>query len=135
MLVLTSLTVYAVDTFTAVNLLAFDKWSGIKPWFPLHISKWVFAGCIIFSFVLLAFEWLRAIRVMRRGGVAESFLDPLAVIVQSVRMGKNGHGFKRFLVFAELTKSKKGVDYVALFVYFQFKGRSRLSLHSVELYT
>ncbi|EON68191.1 hypothetical protein W97_07340 [Coniosporium apollinis CBS 100218] len=65
---------------------------------------------------------------MKAGGVAESYLDPLAVVLQSIRPGKDGRGWRRFLVFAELTKSKKGVDYVALFVYFQFKGAIRIIL-------
>lgn len=62
---------------------------------------------------------------MKSGGVAQSYLDPLAVRVQSVRMGKNGQGWRRFLVFAELTKSKKGAEYVALFTYFSFEGMYR----------
>lgn len=60
-------------------------------------------------------------RVMKRGAVAESYLDSLAVRLQCVRMGKQGRGWRRFLVFAELTKSKKGVEYVALFTYFSFQ--------------
>lgn len=59
---------------------------------------------------------------MKGGSVAESYLDPLAVRVQSVRVGKEGRGWKRFLVFAELTKGKKGADYVALFTHFSFEG-------------
>lgn len=121
-----SLSVYAVDTFTAIQLLAFDKWAGqIQPAIPLNISRWIFAGCIILSFVLLFYRWLRAIRVMRQGGVAKSYLDPLAVRVQSIRWGK-GRGWKRFLVFAELTKSRKGADYVALFTYFSFEAWLRI---------
>lgn len=117
--------VYAADTFTAVNLLAFDKWSSeIQPAIAIKYSKWIFATCIIISWILCAFEWVRAIRVIRRGGIAESYMDPLAVTLQSMRP----QGFKRFLVFAELTKSKKGVDYIALFVYFQFKGAIRVIL-------
>ena len=114
---------YAVDTFTAINLLVFDKWSGqVKPAIPLEISRWIFAGCIILSFVLLFYRWLRAIRVIRSGGIAQSYLDPLAVRIQSARVGKNGRGWKRFLLFADLTKSRKGADYVALFSYFSFEG-------------
>lgn len=121
-----SISVYAVDTFTAVNLLAFDKWAGqIKPEIPLNISRWIFAGCIILSFVLLIYRWVRAIRVMRQGGVAKSYLDPLAVRVQCIRWGK-ARGWKRFLVFAELTKSRKGADYVALFTYFSFEAWLRI---------
>ena len=117
-----SVAVYAVDTFTAVNLLAFDKWSGaIEPKISLNVSKWIFSACIIASWVNLGFEYLRAIRVMKRGAVAESYLDSLAVRLQCIRMGKMGRGWRRFLVFAELTKSKKGTEYVALFTFFSFQ--------------
>lgn len=61
---------------------------------------------------------------MKQGGVAQSYLDPLAVRIQSIRMGKNGRGWRRFVVFAELTKSRKGADYVALLAYFSFEGKS-----------
>lgn len=123
---LVSLAVYGVDTFTAVNLLAFSRWaSQIQPSIPFHISRWIFAACIIASFVLLGFRWIHTIRVIRSGSIAESYLDPLAVRVQSMRIGR-GQGFKRFLVFAELTKSKKGADYVALFAYFSFEAWMRV---------
>lgn len=121
-----SISVYAVDSFTAINLLAFDRWAGqIQPKIPLNISRWVFAGCIILSFALLIYRWIRAIRVMRQGGVAKSYLDPLAVRVQCIRWGK-ARGWKRFLVFAELTKSRKGADYVALFAYYSFEAWLRI---------
>ena len=67
----------------------------------------------------------RAFRVIKRGSVAESYLDSNAVRIQSLRTG-SGQGFRRFLVFAELTKSKKGADYVAIFAYFQFQGSIRI---------
>ncbi|RMZ90727.1 hypothetical protein DV736_g2050, partial [Chaetothyriales sp. CBS 134916] len=122
-----SVSVYAVDTFTAINLLAFDRWAGrIEPAIPLRISRWIFAGCIILSFVLLIYRWIRALKVIKQGGVAKSYLDPLAVRLQSIRMGERGRGWKRFLVFAELTKSKKGADYVALFSYFSFEAWLRI---------
>ena len=126
LMLVVSISVYAVDTFTAINLLAFDKWAGqIKPEIPLNISRWIFAGCIILSFVLLVYRWIRAVRVMRQGGVAKSYLDPLAVRVQSIRWGK-ARGWRRFLVFAELTKSRKGADYVALFAHFSFEAWLRI---------
>ncbi|WEW58114.1 Potassium transporter [Emydomyces testavorans] len=125
--VIISLAVYGVDTFTAINLLAFSRWaSQIKPKIPFKVSKWIFAGCIILSFVLLVYRWIRAIRVIKSGSVAKSYLDPIAVRIQSIRMGSEGQGFRRFLVFAELTKSKKGADYVALFTYFNFEAWLRI---------
>jgi hypothetical protein len=60
-------------------------------------------------------------RVMKRGNVAECYLDDLAVRLECIRMGK-GQGWRRFLVFAELTKSKKGAEYIALFTYFSLQG-------------
>lgn len=113
--------VYGVDSFTAINLLAFDSWSSqVKPKVEFEYLKWIFSVCIILSFVNLGFEHIRARRVMNRGSVAECFLDNLAVRLESIRMG-SGQGWRRFLVFAELTKSKKGAEYVALFTYFSFQ--------------
>ncbi|KAI1777068.1 hypothetical protein F4818DRAFT_334022 [Hypoxylon cercidicola] len=123
-----SVAVYGVDTFTAINLLAFNTWSSsIAPTqlVPLDVSKWIFSGCIIASFINLAFEHLRAMRVMKRGSVAECYLDNLAVRLESTRFGE-GQGWRRFLVFAELTKSKKGAEYVALFTYFSFQSWIRV---------
>ncbi|TWU73084.1 hypothetical protein ED733_004045 [Metarhizium rileyi] len=121
-----SVAVYAVDSFTAVNLLAFNQWSSkIQPAIPLDISKWIFSACILLSFINLAYEGVRAFFVIRRGNIAECFLDSLAVRWESIRFG-SGQGWRRFLVFAELTKSKKGSEYVALFTYFSFKSWIRV---------
>lgn len=120
---LISVAVYVVDIFTAANLLFSNRWSGqVQPVIPFKYTKWIFAGCIILSWVLLIYRWLRAIRVIRNGVVAASYLDPLAVRVQSIRMGKEGRGWRRFLVFAALTKGRKGAEYVALFTHFSFEG-------------
>lgn len=66
-------------------------------------------------------------RAIKTGVIAASYLDPLAVRVQSIRMGANGRGWRRFLVFAALTKGRKGNEYVALFTYFSFEGRLALN--------
>ena len=118
-----SVSVYGVDIFTAVNLLAFSRWAGsVEPAIPFKISRWIFAVCILVSFALLVYRWWLAVRAMRSGSITRSYLDPLAVRVQSFRVfGSEGRGYKRFLVFAELTKSKKGAEYVALYTYFSFQ--------------
>ena len=66
---------------------------------------------------------MKAVRAIKSGVIAASYLDPLAVRVQSIRMGANGRGWRRFLVFAALTKGRKGNEYVALFTYFSFEGK------------
>ncbi len=65
--------------------------------------------------------------------VAASYLDPLAVRVQSVRTGEEGRGWRRFLVFAALTKGRKGAEYVALFTFFSFEGKHDPSPFGVML--
>ena len=122
-----SVAVYAVDLFTAANLLFFNRWSGqVKPVISFKIARWIFAACILFSLVLLVYRWIRALRVIKSGVVAASYLDPLAVRIQSVRPGARGQGWRRFLVFAALTEGRKGAEYVALFTYFSFEGMSPL---------
>lgn len=142
-LVLISCAVYAADAFTAVNLLAFNKWSSqVQPKVPFEVAKWIFAITIIISYVFLAYRFLRAFRVMRSGSVTECYLEPMAAIWQSMRLTSSGRGWRRFLVFAELTKSKKGANYIALFVYFQFKSAliiivaqgPRIAINAMTLY-
>lgn len=129
-MLIVSVAVYALDSFTAVNLLIFDKWSSnIKPGIPLSVSKWIFSVCIILSFINLGYEAVRAFRVIKRRNVAECYLDSLAVRWESVRVG-GGQGYRRFLVFAELTKSKKGGQYVALFTYFGLQSWIRVLICS-----
>ncbi|KAF7543800.1 hypothetical protein G7046_g9926 [Stylonectria norvegica] len=130
LMLIISVAVYAVDSFTAVNLLIFNRWSSkIQPAISFDVSRWIFSVCIILSFINLAYEGFRAIKVIKRGNVAECYLDTLAVRWESIRMG-SGQGWRRFLVFAELTKSKKGAEYIALFTYFSFQSWIRVILCS-----
>ncbi|KAL8866053.1 MAG: hypothetical protein Q9174_006522 [Haloplaca sp. 1 TL-2023] len=129
-----SVAVYAVDLFTAANLLFFNRWSGqVKPVVSFKVARWIFAACILFSLVLLVYRWIRALRVIKSGVVAASYLDPLAVRIQSVRPGGRGQGYRRFLVFAALTEGRKGAEYVALFTYFSFEGTSLSNLKACSL--
>ena len=60
---------------------------------------------------------------MKSGIITASYLDPLAVRIESIRPGK-AQGWRRFLVFTALTKGRKGSEYVALFTYFSFEGNT-----------
>ncbi|KAG8532731.1 uncharacterized protein KY384_002608 [Bacidia gigantensis] len=118
--------VYIVDLYTASNLLFFNRWSSqVQPKIPFEISKWVFAGCIFLSWILLIYRWWRAIRAIKSGLITASYLDPLAVRIESIRPGK-ARGWRRFLVFTALTKGRKGSEYVALFTYYNFEAWLRV---------
>ncbi|ATY58920.1 pheromone-regulated membrane [Cordyceps militaris] len=100
-----SIAVYSIDSFTAVQLIAFNRWSSaIRPAISFDVSKWIFFICIILSFINLGYEGIRATRVIKRNNIAESYLDPLAVRWESIRVGK-AQGWRRFLVFAALTQT------------------------------
>lgn len=115
--------VYAMDLFTAINLIIFDRWSGgIKPAISFSIARWIFAVCIILSFLNLTYEYYYARAIVRRGSIAESFLDNVAFRYLS-RYTRDGQGWKRFLVFAELGDTKRKVEHLALFTYVSFQGR------------
>ena len=93
LMAIVAVAVYALDTFTAVNLLVFDRWSSqVQPKIPFKYSRWIFAVCILISWALCIYEWIRAIRVLKRDGVAASYMDPLAASLQSMRP----KGWKRF---------------------------------------
>lgn len=116
-----SLAVYASDIYTAIVLLAFDRWStSIKPYVPFRISRWIFGGCIILSFILLIYEYVVAYTIIKGKNVSLTYTNPVARNLYSI------YGYKYFCLFAKITKSKNKVEYIALFVFFTFKGWLRL---------
>src|SRR5207249_11274916 len=63
-LIIVSCAVYAADAFTAVNLLAFNKWSSqVKPKVPFEVAKWIFAITIIISYVFLIYRDRKSTRL------------------------------------------------------------------------
>lgn len=121
--IIITLAVYASDIYTAIMLLAFDRWaSSISPFVPFHISRWLFGGCILFSFVLLIYDYIQAYRVWKRYNICLTYTNPICRTIYSIK------GFNYFCLFAKITKSKEFTDYVALFVFFTFKGWANLLL-------
>ncbi|RPA91166.1 hypothetical protein L873DRAFT_1831484 [Choiromyces venosus 120613-1] len=121
----------AADTYTAVILLVFNRWSSqIKPIIPFNVAKIIFAVCIGLSYLLYIIDWWHATGVIKRGGVADAYMDSIALRWHSIcggkRKDKEDTGWKRFLVFARLTEKRGRRDYVALFTYFSFKGWTRV---------
>src|SRR5437763_9852886 len=56
-----SILVYIADLWTAGILLIFDRWgSSVKPQIPIHISKWIYCGAILMSFIILAWDIKKA---------------------------------------------------------------------------
>ncbi|PSR80136.1 hypothetical protein BD289DRAFT_75509 [Coniella lustricola] len=122
--------VYAMDMFTAINLIIFDHWSGdIKPPIPFTITRWLFGGCIILSFLNLTYEFYGAWAIIRRGSIVESLLDNMAFRYLS-RYTLDGQGWQRFLLFTDLGDTKRKVEHLALFTYVSFQAWVRLVICS-----
>jgi hypothetical protein len=121
--ILIGMAVFASDIYTAVSLLAYDRWSSeINPAVPIHISRWIFAGCIILSTVIIIIEFIIAIRISRERNISRTYTNEIARQFYSIK------GYNYFCLFGKITKSRNKKEYLALFVYFALKGWVRLVL-------
>jgi hypothetical protein len=130
-LVLKSFLVYVSDIFTAVTMLSTDSWSnnifqnckqqqsGCVA-IPFSIGKWLFVGCIIFSFLLLAYEGRKSKRIIASRDISYAFTNVMANNYYSLR------SYDHFCFFDHIQQSTKKSDDFAFFVFFTFKSWKRL---------
>ncbi|PCH41272.1 hypothetical protein WOLCODRAFT_24623 [Wolfiporia cocos MD-104 SS10] len=130
--VLISFLVYVSDIFTAVTMLTSSTWSNqiyqtCPPsetngcvYIPFKIGKWLFFGCIIASFLLLAYEARKAKKIVASRDISYSFTNLMANHYYSLR------SYDHFCFFNHISSSTKRMDDFAFFVFFTFKGWKRL---------
>lgn len=144
--------ILGLDIFTAVTMLVSTNWtnavyasadnhcreSGNCPiTVKFGIAKWVFCGCIFFSFLLLGWEMYRASRVIATRDISYCFTNVMANRWVSVR------DYNKFCLFRHIGESKKKKDSVAFFVFFSFQDWKRVllsdgprqSINALILYT
>ncbi|WVQ79839.1 hypothetical protein IAT38_001939 [Cryptococcus sp. DSM 104549] len=131
---LKSFAVYGLDIFTAVTMLSSSHWtnaitskcddsdSSCAVEVQFKIAKWVFVGCIIFSFLLLGYETWKAKKVIDSRDISYAFTNLLANDYYSFR------SYDNFCLFCQIESSTKKKDDFAFFVFFTFKGWKRLLL-------
>lgn len=116
-----SLAVLASDVYTTVVLLAYNRWSSsIDPAVPIRISKWIFTGCIILSFLLLIYDFIVAIRIARKRNISRTYINQNARNMYSVKR------YNYFCLFGQITTQRSKTEYLILFVYFTLKGWLKL---------
>ncbi|KAI9448234.1 hypothetical protein H4582DRAFT_2107595 [Lactarius indigo] len=103
-LVLKSFLVYVSDIFTANNIRAAVA-------IPFTVGKWLFVGCIIFSFLL---------RIIASRDISYAFTNVMANNYYSLR------SYDHFCFFDHIQQSTKKSDDFAFFVFFTFKSWKRL---------
>ncbi|SPO22430.1 uncharacterized protein UTRI_01108 [Ustilago trichophora] len=130
-MVVKSFAVYVADIYTAVTLLAFGHFSGSlydkvqnDPQnnfrVPISYGRWIFTGCIIFSFLLLAYEAHKSRAIVKSRDISYAYTNVMANNYYSLR------SYDHFCFFDHINDSKKKKDELAFFIFFTFKGWKRL---------
>ncbi|KAF9017844.1 hypothetical protein CPC16_002402 [Podila verticillata] len=130
-IVIKGILLYCADLWTAVNLLVSGTWSSnlgvsndqisfrdIKISFEIY--KWVFAACIILSFILLAWDIKKAMAIIKSRDISYAFTSMIAYRYYAIK------SYAHFCLFERIHNSKKQIDEVALFCFFTFRGWKRL---------
>jgi len=131
-IVLKSFLVYVSDIFSAITMLTTSNWSNeiFKQcqitdgcvFIPFNTGKWLFVGCIIFSFLLLAYESRKAKKIIASRDISYAFTNVMANNYYSLR------SYDHFCFFDHISNSTKTSDDFAFFVFFVFKSWKRLVL-------
>ncbi|CAG8443772.1 9193_t:CDS:2 [Diversispora eburnea] len=122
-IVLKSVLVYIADLWTACALLLTDKWgSAINPEISFSISKWIFVGSIVISYILLFWEIKKAHAIVISGDISFAFTNMIAYRYFALT------SYAHWCFFEAIRERQKGLDKIAFFVYFAFKGWKRLLL-------
>lgn len=117
---------------------------------PFEVAKWLFVGCIIFSFLLvrthipspramshaiqLAYEARKAKKIIASRDISFAFTNVMAQNYYSLRMFRQcpdqylsltgGSGsYDHFCFFCHINDSTKKKDDFAFFIFFTFKGK------------
>ncbi|KAH9482811.1 Low affinity K(+) transporter 1 [Psilocybe cubensis] len=131
-IVLKSFLVYISDIFSAITMLTTKNWSNeiflkcpdVEGCFfiPFNTGKWLFVGCIIVSFLLLAYESRKAKKIIASRDISYAFTNIMANNYYSLR------SYDHFCFFDHISNSTKTSDDFAFFVFFTFKSWKRLIL-------
>lgn len=128
-LIIKSFLTYVADLYTAIALLASNHWAGnileqsdsSTVRVPFKIGKWIFAGCIIFSFLLLLWEGRKARQIIRSRDISYAYTNVIANNYYSLK------SYDHFCFFCNINNSRKKKDEFAFFVFFTFKGACQCS--------
>ncbi|KAG6885202.1 hypothetical protein C0993_004884 [Termitomyces sp. T159_Od127] len=131
-IVLKSFMVYILDIFSAVTMLSTEAWSNeifnqCKTtdgciFIPFKTGRWLFVGCIIFSFLLLAYEARKSKKIIASRDISYAFTNVMANNYYSLR------SYDHFCFFDHISNSTKTSDDFAFFVFFTFKSWKRVLL-------
>ncbi|KAF3986264.1 hypothetical protein FT663_00970 [Candidozyma haemuli var. vulneris] len=80
------LAILAVDTYTCVNILVFNRWSsGEYQVYEYKVAKWIFTGCILFRYALMLYHLAWGIHIYRTKNIALAYLNNVAKLMYRLR--------------------------------------------------
>jgi hypothetical protein len=85
-----------------------------------QIGKWIFFGCIIFSFLLLLWEARKSRAIIKSRDISYAFTNVMSQNWYALR------SYDHYCFFCQIDNSKKKKDEFAFFVFFTFKGASAI---------
>ncbi|KAI6152010.1 hypothetical protein BKA82DRAFT_4105960 [Pisolithus tinctorius] len=131
-IILKSFLVYISDIFSATTMLTTSSWSNQIYndcqhqegcfYIPFDIGKWLFVGCILFGFLLLAYEAHKSKKIIASRDISYAFTNVMANHYYSLR------SYNHFCFFDHISNSTKKKDDFAFFIFFTFKSWKRLLL-------
>ncbi|CAH1762061.1 8607_t:CDS:2 [Entrophospora sp. SA101] len=121
LVVIKSVLVYVGDLWTAGILLFLGHWgTSIQPVIPIAVSKWIFLGSILASFLLLILDGVKAKSILISKDISYTFTNTVAYRYYTVK------SYSYYCFFSQINNSQKITDRIAFFVFFTFKGWKRL---------
>ncbi|KAF9932349.1 hypothetical protein FBU30_008329 [Linnemannia zychae] len=109
------------DIWTCTILIISGAWtSEIKPTIEIPIARWIFMGCILLSFLLLAADFRKASKVIKSQDISYAVSNPIVSGFYCLQK------FDYFCFIEKIRNSSKTHDKLCFFVFFQLKGWKHL---------
>ncbi|KAG0226406.1 hypothetical protein BGW41_004209 [Actinomortierella wolfii] len=109
------------DIWTCCVLLISGDWTtSIEPAIDISIARWIFSGCILLSFVLVAYDLVKANRVIKSNDIAYVVSNRIVSVFYCLQK------YDYFCFIMRIHSSNKMIDKLSFFVFFQLKGWKHL---------
>ncbi|KAG0209096.1 hypothetical protein BGX33_005838 [Mortierella sp. NVP41] len=109
------------DIWTCTILIISGAWtSEIKPTIEISIARWIFTGCILLSFLLLAADFRKANKVIKSEDISYAVSNPIVSGFYCLQK------YDYFCFIERIRNSSKLHDKLSFFVFFQLKGWKHL---------
>ncbi|KAI8854365.1 hypothetical protein BC829DRAFT_223273 [Chytridium lagenaria] len=90
--------------------------SDLKKFLPQTIRPYLIISSVLISFILLFIDWRKAQIIIKSRDISYSFTSPIAYRYYVLR------SYAHYCLFCQIQNSRRTIDILAFFVFFQFKG-------------